>query len=87
MGRCLLLNSDQRITYSVLLLPTNSCNIQAEFYGQGLTVANLEPIASSCFFEKYFKYADHTILFVKGGLDLREMKVDGSRVNLCRSMC
>jgi pyridoxine 4-dehydrogenase len=55
-----------------------------EFYGQGLTVANLELVAR--FFEKYPEYADRTFLSVKGGLIPGELGVDGSRENLRRSV-
>ena len=55
-----------------------------EFYGQGFTVANLELVAR--FFEKYPGYADRAFLSVKGGLVPGEMKVDGSRENLRRSV-
>jgi len=55
-----------------------------EFYGQGLTVANLELVAR--FFEKYPEYADRTFLSVKGGLLPGQLAVDGSEKNLRRSV-
>ena len=56
----------------------------AEYYGQGLTAANLELIAR--FFEKYPEYADRAFLSVKGGSVPGELKVDGSKENLRRSV-
>ena len=58
--------------------------VLGEFYGQGLTVANLELVAR--FFEKYPQYADRAFLSVKGGLVPGEVNVDGSRENLRRSV-
>jgi pyridoxine 4-dehydrogenase len=55
-----------------------------EFYGQGLTVANLELVAR--FFEKYPEYADRTFLSVKGGSVPGQLSSDGSRENLRRSV-
>jgi pyridoxine 4-dehydrogenase len=55
-----------------------------EFYGQGFTVANLELVAR--FFETYPEYADRAFLSVKGGLVPGDVKVDGSRENLRRSV-
>ncbi|KAI0304549.1 aldo/keto reductase [Russula brevipes] len=55
-----------------------------EFYGQGLTTANLELLAR--FFETYPEYADRTFLSVKGGLVPGQLAVDGSRENLRRSV-
>ena len=66
---------------SILL---NSHNALAEFYGHGLTVANLELLAR--FFEKYPEYADRTFLSVKGGLLPQQMVVNSSRENLRRSV-
>ena len=86
-GVKMLLNSGQWISHSISSLPTNSRNtftVLAEFYGQGLTVANLELVAR--FFGKYPEYADRAFLSVKGGLVPGEMKVDGSRANLRRSV-
>ncbi|KAH9961500.1 aldo/keto reductase [Russula dissimulans] len=55
-----------------------------EFYGQGLTIANVELVAR--FFEKYPEYADRTFLSVKGGLLPGQLAVDGSEKNLRRSV-
>jgi pyridoxine 4-dehydrogenase len=56
----------------------------AEFYGNGLTTANLELLAR--FFEKYPGYADRTFLSVKGGSVPGVLVPDGSRKNLRRSV-
>jgi len=56
----------------------------SEFYGQGLSTANLELVAR--FFETYPEYTDRTFLSVKGGLLPGQMIVDGSRENLRRSV-
>ena len=56
----------------------------AEFYGQGLTTANLDLLAR--FFEKYPGYADRTFLSVKGGIVPGRLEADGSRENLRRSV-
>jgi pyridoxine 4-dehydrogenase len=56
----------------------------AEFYGQGLTTANLDLVAR--FFEKYPGYADRTFLSVKGGMLPGKLVTDGSRENLRRSV-
>lgn len=56
----------------------------AEFYGQGLSTANLELLAR--FFEKYPDYADRTFLSVKGGTLPGQLVSDGSRENLRRSV-
>ena len=56
----------------------------AEFYGQGLSTANLELVAR--FFEKYPDYADRTFLSVKGGTLPGQLVSDGSRENLRRSV-
>ncbi|KAF8467029.1 NADP-dependent oxidoreductase domain-containing protein [Russula ochroleuca] len=56
----------------------------SEFYGQGLTTANLELLAR--FFEKYPDYADRTFLSVKGGFVPGRRQADGSRENLRRSV-
>ncbi|KAH9065810.1 aldo/keto reductase [Lactarius vividus] len=56
----------------------------AEFYGPGLSIANLELVAR--FFEKYPDYADRTFLSVKGGTLPGQMVTDGSRENLRRSV-
>jgi pyridoxine 4-dehydrogenase len=55
-----------------------------EFYGQGMSVANLELVAR--FFEKYPNYKDLVFLSVKGGLLPGQLSVDGSRENLRRSV-
>ncbi|KAI9456301.1 aldo/keto reductase [Russula earlei] len=55
-----------------------------EFYGQGLTTANLELVAR--FFEKHPEYAERTFLSVKGGLRPGQIVTDGSRENLRRSV-
>ncbi|KAI0278907.1 Aldo/keto reductase family-domain-containing protein [Russula brevipes] len=55
-----------------------------EFYGQGLSTANLELLAR--FFEKYPDYADRTFLSVKGGTVPGQLDSDGSRENLRRSV-
>ncbi|KAH9997726.1 aldo/keto reductase [Russula compacta] len=60
------------------------CLRAGEFYGQGLTIANLELVAR--FFEKYPEYADRTFLSVKGGLTPGRPAPDGSRENLRRSV-
>ena len=56
----------------------------AEFYGQGLTTANLDLLAR--FFEKYPGYAGRTFLSVKGGIVPGRLEADGSRENLRRSV-
>ncbi|KAI0257208.1 NADP-dependent oxidoreductase domain-containing protein [Lactifluus subvellereus] len=56
----------------------------AEFYGQGLTTANLDLLAR--FFERYPEYADRTFLSVKGGTLPGQLASDGSRENLRRSV-
>ncbi|KAH9993409.1 aldo/keto reductase [Russula vinacea] len=56
----------------------------SEFYGQGLTTANLDLLAR--FFEKYPGYADRTFLSVKGGIVPGRLEADGSRENLRRSV-
>jgi pyridoxine 4-dehydrogenase len=73
-------------TRAITLAPTNSYYTLpiAEFYGPGLSVANLELVAR--FFEKYPQYADRAFLSVKGGLVPGEMTSDGSRENLRRSV-
>ena len=58
--------------------------LSAEFYGQGLTTANLELLAR--FFDKYPGYADRTFLSVKGGTLPGQLASDGSRENLRRSV-
>lgn len=69
------------------LIPTSpilTCVPSAEFYGQGLSTANLELLAR--FFEKYPDYADRTFLSVKGGTLPGQLVSDGSRENLRRSV-
>jgi len=67
------------------LLATNLLRlILAEFYGVGLSTANLELVAR--FFEKYPEYADRTFLSVKGGTLPGQLASDGSRENLRRSV-
>ena len=56
----------------------------AEFYGTGLTTANLELLAR--FFDKYPDYADRTFLSVKGGTIPGQLASDGGRENLRRSV-
>jgi len=56
----------------------------SEFYGQGLTTANLDLLAR--FFKKYPGYADRTFLSVKGGSIPGKLVSDGSRKNLRRSV-
>ena len=56
----------------------------AEFYGHGLTTANLDLLAR--FFKKYPGYADRTFLSVKGGSVPGKLVSDGSRKNLRRSV-
>ncbi|TFK54998.1 aldo/keto reductase [Heliocybe sulcata] len=56
----------------------------AEFYGHGLSTANLEMLAR--FFAKYPEYADKTFLSVKGGLKLHSLEPDASLENLRRSV-
>ncbi len=56
----------------------------AEFYGQGLTIANVDLLAR--FFKKYPGYADRTFLSVKGGGIPGQLVPDGSRGNLRRSV-
>ncbi|KAI9460518.1 aldo/keto reductase [Lactarius psammicola] len=56
----------------------------SEFYGQGLSTANLELLAR--FFDKYPDYADRTFLSVKGGSLPGQLTPDGSRKNLRRSV-
>jgi pyridoxine 4-dehydrogenase len=86
-GVKMLLNSGKwaLIRYHRCLVRTHTrCFTVAEFYGQGLTVANLELVAR--FFEKYPEYADRAFLSVKGGLVPGSVNVDGSRENLRRSV-
>ena len=64
--------------------PALTCVPSAEFYGEGLTTANLELLAR--FFEKYPDYADRTFLSVKGGTIPGKLVSDGSRENLRRSV-
>ncbi|KAH9990785.1 NADP-dependent oxidoreductase domain-containing protein [Russula vinacea] len=56
----------------------------SEFYGQGLSTANLDLLAR--FFEKYPDYADRTFLSVKGGFVPGRRQADGSKENLRRSV-
>jgi pyridoxine 4-dehydrogenase len=56
----------------------------AEFYGEGLTTANLDLVAR--FFKKYSGYADRTFISVKGGIVPGKLVSDGSRKNLRRSV-
>ncbi|KAF8498110.1 NADP-dependent oxidoreductase domain-containing protein [Russula emetica] len=56
----------------------------SEFYGHGLTTANLDLLAR--FFKKYSGYADRTFLSVKGGILPGKLAADGSRKNLRRSV-
>ncbi|KAH9982820.1 NADP-dependent oxidoreductase domain-containing protein [Lactifluus volemus] len=56
----------------------------AEFYGQGLTTANLDLLAR--FFTKYPEYAERTFLSVKGGGKPGKLVSDGSRANSRRSV-
>lgn len=56
----------------------------AEFYGPGLSTANLDLLAR--FFEKYPEYADRTFLSVKGGTLPGQFASDGSKENLRRSV-
>ena len=67
-------------------MPTNSYHTLTvgEFYGQGLTIANVELVAR--FFEKYPEYTDRAFLSVKGGAVPGSLNVDGSRENLRRSV-
>jgi len=58
--------------------------LTGEFYGQGLSTANLELVAR--FFERYPEYIGRTFLSVKGGLAPGQMTADGSRENLRRSV-
>jgi aryl-alcohol dehydrogenase-like predicted oxidoreductase len=58
--------------------------LSGEFYGQGLTTANLELVAR--FFERYPEYADRAFLSVKGGAVPGKLATDGSRENLRRSV-
>lgn len=58
--------------------------LAGEYYGTGLTTANLELI--SRFFEKYPEYADRSFLSVKGGSVPGKLDIDGSRENLRRSV-
>jgi pyridoxine 4-dehydrogenase len=55
-----------------------------EYYGAGLTTANLELI--SRFFERYPEYADRSFLSVKGSSVPGKLDIDGSRENLRRSV-
>jgi pyridoxine 4-dehydrogenase len=64
--------------------PVLTCVPSAEFYGQGLSTANLELVAR--FFEKYPDYTDRTFLSVKGGTLPGQLVSDGSRENLRRSV-
>ena len=61
-----------------------TCVASAEFYGQGLSTANLDLLAR--FFEKYPGYADRTFLSVKGGIVPGRLMSDGSRKNTRRSV-
>jgi len=56
----------------------------AEFYGPGLSTANLELLAR--FFDEYPEYADRTFLSVKGGFVPGQLVADGSEENLHRSV-
>ena len=65
-------------------LPQLTHITSAEFYGQGLSTANLDLLAR--FFEKYPDYADRTFLSVKGGFVPGRRQADGSKENLRRSV-
>jgi pyridoxine 4-dehydrogenase len=69
---------------SIPTSPVLTCVPSAEFYGPGLSAANLELLAR--FFEKYSDYADRTFLSVKGGTLPGQLVSDGSRENLRRSV-
>jgi len=55
-----------------------------EFYGQGLSAANLDLLAA--FYEKYPECADKTFLSVKGGVNLTTVQPDSSEDNLRHSV-
>ena len=83
-GAKMFLNSGQRTFIPCRQSLGNSRGALGEFYGQDLSVVNLELVAR--FFEKYPEYAERTFLSVKGGLRSQKLEVDGSRENLRRSV-
>lgn len=81
-GAKLFLNSGR--FFSIPASVVFTCVPSAEFYGQGLSTANLELLAR--FYDKYPDYADRTFLSVKGGTVPGQLASDGSRENLRRSV-
>jgi pyridoxine 4-dehydrogenase len=80
----MFLNSGPCVLLGIIsTLPTQLC-FTAEFYGPGLSPANLELLAR--FFDEYPEYADRTFLSVKGGFVPGQLVADGSGENLHRSV-
>ena len=71
-------------SFIILTLLPFFVTFPGEYYGQGLTTANLELIAR--FFERYPEYTERAFLSVKGGAVPGKLAIDGSTENLRRSV-